>query len=286
MKTIKKQTVPTAVAVSRCAQVSTAAFPCFSSAMDTVATAAAAAPTYCCEKCGLKYPEGDGRLHGRKFECTACASADRMLRRGLGSKQELLELSPEDQQSFYRKLLEEKKKDNRMNWQTVRACLITSLTTRQCSSNESQVNTQFLPLSVYLKQGWDESVVKACPSEWSNTYGCTTYQVPIKSQTWKEVFEQIQERVLRQEKDATQGKKGDKKEDLDLPKASANKTQNEKSGKGAAKAEANAAKKTVTQNQKTQLLAAKCVGQLTSDSSSLQKLRARVQEEIPSAWCD
>lgn len=253
--------------------------------MASEAAAPAQANSHCCEKCGLVYPLEDGRLHGRKFECTSCASADRMLRRGLGSKQELLELSTEEQQSFYRKLQEEKKKDNKMNWQTVKACLITALTTRQCTSNENQLNTQFLPLSVYLKQGWEEAVVKACPSEWSNTYGCTTYQVPIKSQTWKEVFEKIQERVLRQEKEATQqkGKKGDKTEDLDLPKASGGTkgVNPEKAEKAAAKAEATAKKKTLSQNQKTQVLAVKCVGQLTTDGLALSKLRTRVTDDLP-----
>ena len=105
---------------------------------------------------------------------------------GLGSKDELQNLSVEEQHSFFQKLAVEKAnaKDSRIDWKTVRACLVTSLTTRQMTENATAVDTQFLPLDVWLKQGWPEQTVRNCPKEWNEQYGCDTYQVPVKSMTW------------------------------------------------------------------------------------------------------
>lgn len=42
-----------------------------------------------CTLCNLSYAPDKGRVHGRKFQCVPCASADRLLRRGLGDRTEL-----------------------------------------------------------------------------------------------------------------------------------------------------------------------------------------------------
>ena len=106
--------------------------------------------TYRCSLCNLTYAVEAGRRHGQKFQCTPCASADRLLRRGLGSKEELQCLSSQEQEQFFQKLHKEKEdmKESRIQWRTVRATLLTSLCTRQMTENSATVDAKFLPLAV------------------------------------------------------------------------------------------------------------------------------------------
>ena len=254
--------------------------------------AAEEASKHRCTLCNLTHAVESGRVHGRKFTCTPCASADRLLRRGLGSKDELQNLSVEEQHSFFQKLAVEKAntKDSRIDWKTVRACLLTSLTTRQMTENSAAVDTQFLPKDVWLKQGWPEQTVLNCPKEWNEQYGCDTYQVPVKSMTWKQTYQAVEERILRQEKEATAKRKArprgagaaEPEEALDLPapEPAKNGDSSAAAEKKAARAEAAQDKKNQASNQKMQLLAAKAVAPLAQDLQALTKLRARVPGEF------
>ena len=249
---------------------------------------------FLCSLCNLRYEGKDGRQHGRKFQCVPCASADRLLRRGLGNKSELHCLPVAEQHTFFRKLHEERKAnpDERMNWQTVRASLISTLTTRQCTENSTTISQEFLPLSVWIARGWDKATVERNACEWSDDLDCWTYQVPVKSKTWKEAFAQVEERVLRQEREATQRRGSKKKKDadgaesegeLDVPKASTGKggKSEANSEKKEAQALAVAQRKAKAMNQKVQILAAKAVAPLAQDLQSLQRLRARVTGDVP-----
>lgn len=258
-------------------------------------TPVAATQQLLCSLCNLRYEQDQGRVHGRKFHCTPCASADRLLRRGLGDKSELQTLPVSEQHAFFRKLHEERKAnpDKRLNWQSVRASLISTLTTRQMTESSTTINSEFLPLSVWVARGWDEATVKRSSSEWSNELDSWTYQVPVKSKTWKETFAQVEERVLRQEREATLrrgSKKGkdaggaDSDGELDVPKPSSGKES--KSEDNAEKKEAQrlaaAQRKAKGTNQKLQILSAKALAPLAQDLQSLQRLRARVTDEVPS----
>ena len=68
---------------------------------------------------------------------------------------------------------------------------------------DPDVECAALPLSVYLAQGWEESVVKNCPSVYNETLGVETYKVPVQRDTWTQTFERVVERVLAQEKAAS-----------------------------------------------------------------------------------
>lgn len=247
-----------------------------------------------CSLCNLSYEPSAGRMHGRKFQCVPCASADRLLRRGLGDKSELQSLPVAEQHAFFCKLHAERKAnpDSRLNWQTVRAQLVSTLTTRQLKENSTTINQEFLPLSVWVTRGWDEETVKRNNSEWNEGLQCWTYQIPVKSKTWKEAYQEVEERLVRQEREASLkrgGKKNKEGEDgaadaeLDVPSARAE-------GKGepsasaekkAAKAEAAAQRKVAGTNQKLQILAARAVAPLAQDLLSVQKLRQRVTADLP-----
>ena len=59
--------------------------------------------------CGWKYASNQGRLHGRKFTCTQCGSANRQIRRHLGdSPEQVCSFSEEDTIDFCRSLHEKK----------------------------------------------------------------------------------------------------------------------------------------------------------------------------------
>ena len=247
-----------------------------------------------CSLCNLAYKPEMGRLHGRTFQCVPCASADRLLRRGLGDKSELKSLPVPEQHAFFRKLHQEREAnpDSRMNWVTVRAQLISSLTTRQIRENSTTVNEEYLPLSVWLKRGWEKEVVERNPCEFNEKLDCYTYQIPVKAKKWKETYAEVEERVLRQERDATL-KRGKKKStegedgddgDLDVPKAPAAAGKGQSSAtaeKKAAKAEAAAQRKVAGTNQKLQILAAKAMAPLAQDLQAVQKLRLRVSADLP-----
>ena len=194
---------------------------------DAVVPAPAEDDRKVCKTCQMEFKLTEGRQHGPSFECTTCSSADRLLRRQLGDKSQLQKLSKEEQVAFFKKLHAEKEThDGKLNWETVRAQLITSLTTRQITTNSTNVNTKYLPLGVYLKKGWPKEVVEACPSEYNESYGCMTYKVPVKSQDWNVANQKVKERILQQERQATaartkkksKGKVGEDDDgELDLP---------------------------------------------------------------------
>lgn len=249
---------------------------------------------FSCKFCGLKFDVQEGRVHGRFWECTTCASSERMIRRNLGQKpDDLSNFTTEEQNRFYQKLHEEKKANpnSKLNWETVKATLVSALAVRQISRHEDKVKAKFLPLTVYTAQGWDPEVVKACEHEFSEELNCEVYRVPVKQQSLADVHESVSERLLQQEKNATSPKKskGKKAEEaqegggdveLDVPAAPKNDTKQKdkvKSEAQEAKARASALLKNQRRNSKTNLLAAKNVGQLTQGFSTLSKMVARVE---------
>ena len=241
-----------------------------------------AASQHVCKLCNLLYPESVGRVHGDCFTCNSCGSADRALRRHLGDKNELQQFTKEETQEFFRKV-KQAKEDNqgsRLMWQTIRSTLVNYVTQRQILQFKTDVECTALPLSVYVAQGWDESVVKNCPSVFNETLGVETYKVPVQRDTWTQTFERVEERVLTQEKAASLGKKkkgapADSADELDLAApASAG-----KQGKNEAKTEKKAAaeqRKICAENLKRSGQAAKALGPLTNALTALDRLEARV----------
>lgn len=199
-------------------------------AVATVAEAAAGAqPTsqlFTCKWCGLGYSGEQGRLHGNVFTCLPCNTHERSLRRNLGTDTGLQQFSVEETHSFFRKLLQKKSEtaNGRLQYATVRAVLVNSVTERTVNSYKGQVSCSELPLSVYVQQGWAPDVVEKCPKVWSDKFGVYCYQVPVKTQTWAQCFERIESKLLQQEKEITK-RKGkstkDDPDDLDVPVSAA-----------------------------------------------------------------
>lgn len=244
-----------------------------------------------CTLCGLLHDPSAGRLHGTRFGCHSCLAADKQLRRGLGSKAELQSLEPEEQRKFFQRLQQEKKQQQgkAIPWVTVRAELVTTLCTKQVTSNEAKVKTESLPLTVWLARGWERDIVLRCPVEKDEALQVELYKVPVKSQCWKEAHEEIRERILRQEKEASQkksrgrAKAGDAEdEELDLPEPPKMKgDEAAKTEKDAEKKALQIAKKAKGLNAKAAMTAAKSVGTLSGDLQAVTKLKDKIQVDIP-----
>ena len=242
----------------------------------------AVASKHVCKLCNLLYPEDQGRVHGATFTCNSCGAADRALRRHLGDKNELQQFSKQEVQDFFRKVQESKETNQgRLMWKTIRSTLVNYVTQRQILQFKTDVECAALPLSVYLAQGWEESVVKNCPSVFNETLGVETYKVPVQRDTWTQTFERVVERVLAQEKAASLQKKkkglpADSGDELDLAVPAAAGKQEKNSEKTAEKKAAAEQKKICASNLKVSGQAAKALGPLTNALTALDRLEARV----------
>eukprot|EP00438_Fugacium_kawagutii_P026428 Skav217648 [mRNA] locus=scaffold41:148605:149677:+ [translate_table: standard] len=227
-----------------------------------------------CKLCGLQYETSAGRLHGQSFKCKLCDTSERTLRRNLGTNTGLQNFTVSETHTFFRTLHEEKKKctSGRLQWQTLRATLVTSMTTKSITSFRAEVKGKYLPLCVWKAQGWEEETVLNCPKEWSEELKTDTYLVPIKELSWAEQHEQHMTKVLQQEQEITKkrgGRKGPDSEDggLDVPDAK----KGEKSKEPSAKSLVAARKRLFTQGQAIGSKAAKALGSLRQAVTSLER---------------
>ena len=115
-----------------------------------------------------------------------------------------------EQQNFFARIRSDNANGGRIAWKTVRAALISSLATRQIHTYKQEVEGKILPVSVWVAQGWDEETVKKQPSEWSDALEAWTYQVPIKSVSWADTYERVEQRILEHERNAAQLEGGSK----------------------------------------------------------------------------
>ena len=236
----------------------------------------------CCRLCGLQVPEEDARFHGPTFRCTICESSLRQIRRNM-ERSDLDGFSVEEQKTFFQRLHEEKKKraDGRLPWTTVRASLITAMTARSVTGYKSEVQGKKLPMDVWIAKGWSKETVERMPSEYSEEYGCQVYQLKIQQETWSDVFERMESRVLEQEQRAARkkGKKGGDVGGVDIPV-----DQDTGGRKGnpdkEAKTHAASQKKIKAQNVAQSNRAAKAMGPLNAASTSLNRMWDKAQKHL------
>jgi len=145
-------------------------------------------------------------------------SVDRTIRRHLGTNADLQDFDAEESTDFFKSLAGSKVNGAHLQWQTIRASLVKKLTEKQIKSHAAKIDIEELPMSVLLQRGWQEETVRRFPSYESPEYGCEVFKVPIKKQTWKQVFESVEERILEREKQASK-KRGAQAADLDVPVA-------------------------------------------------------------------
>eukprot|EP00435_Cladocopium_sp_Y103_P005348 s4446_g1.t1 len=221
---------------------------------------------------------------GRCATSSACSPRSRARVMLLLPKKELEDVPYEEQTAFFRRLQDEKKATGKnLPWKTIKAQLIALVTTRTITSQSSDVTTEELPLSVWQARGWDAETVQNCPREWSEALKIHLYKVPTKKVVWKEAHEKITERILRQEREVEKarrkkGKNAPPEDDLDLPEAPASEKEKDKDDKKEAKAAESAVRKTQQTNAKTNMIAAKSIGQLSNDLQSLTKSHQKASQ--------
>ena len=245
-------------------------------------------PERCCKFCHLTYPVAHGRVHGRFFMCTTCASADRALRRNLGNQGSGLDSFSTEESCRFFCAVHRKKQENlggRLAWTTLRATLVTSLTERRMQIWRTTLRGKHLPLSVWIQQGWEKDVVERQPNEWSDEYQCQVYCVNVKELSWQEEFNRIEQQILQHEQEITQNRRGKQKKglegretednsdqgEMDLPT-----TETEKNGKN--KHPEAVAKKQRAMNMTIANRAAKAVGPLQQSLTTLTNLQQRLDK--------
>ena len=132
---------------------------------------------------------------------------EQTLRRHLGTTADVQEFSQEETENFFLAAKSNKGTDSKVTWQTIRATLLKRMTESKMLSFESKVAVEELPLSVLLKRGWEEAVVRKFPSENSEAHGCELFKVPVRTCTWAEAYERSEATLLEREKAAFQKKR-------------------------------------------------------------------------------
>ena len=142
-----------------------------------------------CDSCGLAGHAG--RLHGPRFQCNCCLGVSKAVRRTLGKFPEKFQLlEGTEKEAFFKDLSEKRRAQGSRNmaWSAIRGALTHSLTLQHVTENSTQVTGTFLPLNVWLAQGWEESQVTNSEQEWDEEKQCYTYHVDVKKLKWKEAF--------------------------------------------------------------------------------------------------
>ena len=136
-----------------------------------------------CDSCGLAGHAG--RLHGQRFQCNCCLGVSKAVRRTLGKFLEKFQLlEGTEKEAFFKDLSEKRRAQGTRNmaWSAIRGAL------QHVTENSTQVTGTFLPLNVWLAQGWEESQVTNSEQEWDEEKQCYTYRVDVKKLKWKEAL--------------------------------------------------------------------------------------------------
>ena len=248
-----------------------------------------------CRFCGTLRPLASGRVHGLHFECQTCSSSQRVIRRNLGElPSEMRNFTKNETHAFFREMHRQKEENKRLDWQTVRATLVTSITTRTVNTFKAELEGKFLPMSVWLAQGWEQHVIERCPSEFSEELQVQTYAPSIKIMSWSLTHARVTEKFLKHEQDAQKKRQAKKKTsaktepgsseegELDVPAASsAGKDGKSKADEEPSKKEkqrqAREDKRNALENLKKAACAAKALPVLQAATTALERVLQKVK---------
>ena len=238
-----------------------------------------------CKFCNFKYLPEKGRQHGRVFHCTTCSSADRVLRHNLGSRGSSLDsFSGEESCKFFRDVHRKKEEspNKKLKWTSLRAMLVSALTQRRISSFKTKLTGKELPLEVWVTKGWPRETVLASPNVWSDKHQCQLYVVDVKETSWSEEYQHVESEVLKHEADATAARQSKKTKKSRTGAMDAHSSDDEmalpsapQEGKEEKKQE-QSLKKVLQQNASVANRAAKAMGPISQNWTSLANLQEKV----------
>ena len=137
-----------------------------------------------------------------KFMCRSCNSITTMVCRNVVQQGNLNMKGWSDEQvkHFFEDAKENGFQDGRANWGLIRACLKKQMIKRVTESTSRMVLSEYKPLDVWERLGYDPSMISAYnQSEWNPACGMC-YACPIKSLKWKHVEKDIEEEILTSER--------------------------------------------------------------------------------------
>lgn len=212
-----------------------------------------------------------------KWICKPCNNICTMLNRHIVQEGELKISSWTNEQTsaFFKMALEEGFNDGRADWQLIRGCLKKVMTRRLTETSKKEVISDFKPLKAWAVLGYDIEMISAYnKTDWNPACGLC-YAVPLKSMTWSQKEEHVEEIVMESEKSFQKRNKktvADEEESADeAPKSKAStKRKSEADPKVQEKAARKEAADIRLHNNKMQIVASKGLSLLTPGSAKLK----------------
>ena len=161
-----------------------------------------------CQKCGfptdvlnaILKTKASAHQHA-KYVCRPCNSIQTMVYRNIKQEGPLRMATWDTEQlnDFYRRAQEVTTQDGRMHWHKIRDTMKKVMVKRVIESTEKLVNSEFKPLGVWGKLGYDVEMIAAYnKTEWNPAVGMT-YAVPLKSIAWSKKEEEVEEHLAKAE---------------------------------------------------------------------------------------
>lgn len=141
-----------------------------------------------------------------KFICRPCNRVITMMNRKIKLPGPLHMNAWTEQQrlDFFRNASKCENLNGRMNYSSIRGLIKTTLTTRKVEEHKKSIKQDFLPLSVWEKQGYEIAmIVNYNCKEWNPALGWT-YTVPLKTISWSSIESDIEEAMLTAERSVKQ----------------------------------------------------------------------------------
>ena len=236
-----------------------------------------------CGSCGQAFEHAARQR--KNAECARCGATRKMVARHLGTWPDSFDDAA--RADFFRRVAARSgPAGSRLSWETVRA-EVKEVAVRQAIHEEKvEYGGSFLPLSVWVQQGWEKSVVLAGRKEKNEELGIDTYQLRTKYQSESDVMRTVNEQLLQKEAEVRRkrGRAGAPADDggewdvpLEAPVAKQAKTADKSAARAAARQERADAREERSRQKfrEKELLAAQNTSRrvlaLAARSSSLQR---------------
>ena len=135
-----------------------------------------------------------------KKHCLLCAATNTMVRRQLGEWPESM-THAEKNEFFSKAAVERAARSGRLSWAVAKASLEEVLVRKRVREEEHALGGPFLPLKVWLSQGYEEAQVLAGNYEWSPQLG-HTYQVQVHTAVDRDVRTEVRKLLLQRSRSA------------------------------------------------------------------------------------
>lgn len=146
-------------------------------------------------------------MHHAKFTCKCCNSVQTMVNRNL-KPGAMDKLSEEKKAEFFR-AASKTADGGRFKYSLVRGVFKQMLTTQTVEEHKKQVKSEFLPLAVWEKRGFDSQLILAYDHyEWNPAAGWC-YACPIKTVSWSVAEQEVETYIMNAERTLSKRKRAE-----------------------------------------------------------------------------